>query len=186
MKDQLSENRISSKTIYSGPIFDVETHDVILPNGKQAKRDIVVNPNAAAIVAIDDQQRIILVRQYRDSAQRIMLEIPAGKMDPGEDAITCARRELREETGYVATNMESLFAMRVSPGFSSEIIHIMLATDLQLGDTDPDEDEFVEVMHMPIEEITAMIMKGDIQDGKTIAGVLGCIQRIRTANNNSK
>ncbi len=169
---RLEETPISSEVVYEGKIFYVEKRMVRLPNGKEARRDIVVNPNATAIVALDDEDRVIMVKQYRESAGRIMLEIPAGKMDPGEDPETCAIRELREETGYRAKSLTKLMGMRVSPGFSSEIIYLFVARDLDLGEVDPDEDEFVEVVKIPLKELVEMIMRGEIEDGKTIAGIL--------------
>lgn len=172
----LEEKRLSRETVYKGAIFYVEKRMVRLPNGKEARRDIVVNPNATAIVALDDEDRVIMVKQYRESAGRVMLEIPAGKMDEGEDPETCASRELREETGYTAKSLKRLFASRVSPGFSSEIIYTYLAEGLELGDTDPDEDEFVETLKMPLGEVVDMILRGEIEDGKTIAGILAVNQ----------
>jgi len=175
----LLETPIEGKTIYHGVIFDVEQHTVVLPNGKRAGRDIVRNPNAVAVVAVDEQGRVPMVRQYRLTAQRVMLEIPAGKMDAGEEPLTSGVRELREETGLTAEKMEYLFGLRVSPGFSTEIIHIYLATGLQQGDCDPDEDEFLQVEWMPLGQLKEMCLCGQIDDAKTVAGILAASERIQ-------
>lgn len=179
MNDKLTEKTISTKKILDGVIFDVERQTVILPNGNEAIREIVVNPNAAAIVAIDNEQNIIMVRQYRTTAKRIMLEIPAGKLDASEQPIVCAGRELREETGYTAKDIKFLFAPMVSPGFSTEHIHIFMATNLTLGETDPDEDEFVDTIKIPLTEAVKKVMNGEIQDGKTISGVLAAARLLK-------
>ncbi len=179
MDNKLSEQKISSEVIYEGVIFNVEKQRVILPNGNEAVRDIVVNPNASAIVAIDNNNNVIMVKQYRTSNNRIMLEIPAGKLDKGEKPIECAKRELREETGYIPENINFLFSPMVSPGFSTEHIHIFMATNLSLGETDPDDDEFVEVVKLPITEAIEKIMNGQIEDGKTISGILAAARILK-------
>ena len=171
-KMELKEKLIGNKTIYSGKIFDVQQRAIELPDGRQTVYDIVKNPNACAIVALDRDDNVIMVRQFRQSAGKVLLEIPAGKIDRGEDPDTCAARELREETGYTAQNIERLFGARVSPGFSTEIIYIYKATGLSLGETSFDEDEFIETVKVPLKEAREMIKKGEIEDGKTISGVL--------------
>ena len=172
MNDKLSEKTISEKTIYDGIIFSVKQKKVLLPNNKEALRDLVVNQNASAIVPIDANSNVIMVKQYRTTAETVMLEIPAGKLDAGEDPIECAARELREETGYSAEKIDFLFSPMVSPGFSTERIHIFMATNLTSGDIDPDEDEFVETVKIPILKVIEMIMSGEISDSKTVSGVL--------------
>ena len=169
---ELKEKLISSKTIYNGKIFDVQQRNIELPDGRQTVYDIVKNPNACAVVALDEDENVIMVRQYRQSAGKVLLEIPAGKIDEGEEPDTCAARELQEETGYAAQKIERLFGMRVSPGFSTEIIYIYKATKLTLGKTNFDEDEFIETIKVPLKKLYEMIIKGEIEDGKTISGVL--------------
>jgi len=169
---ELKEKLINTKTIYSGKIFDVQQRMIELPDGRQTQYDIVKNPNACAIVALDSDDNVIMVRQFRQSAGKILLEIPAGKIDKGEDPDNCAARELKEETGYSAQKIERLFGARVSPGFSTEIIFIYKATELTLGETDFDEDEFIETEKVPLEKAYKMIKKGEIEDGKTISGIL--------------
>ncbi len=179
MNDKLSEKTISEKTIYEGLIFTVKQKKVLLPNNNEALRDLVVNPNAAAIVPVDKENNIIMVKQYRTSAEKIMLEIPAGKLDEGETTLECAKRELKEETGYSAEKIDFLFAPMVSPGFSSERIHIFMATGLTPGNTAPDEDEFVETVKVNISEVINMIMSGEIEDGKTVSGVLAAARILK-------
>ncbi len=179
MNDRLEEKTISEKTIYEGIIFSVKQKKVLLPNNKEALRDMVVNPNAAAIVPIDENNNVIMVKQYRTTAEKVMLEIPAGKLDAGEVPAECAARELREETGYSAEKIEFLFAPMVSPGFSTERIHIFLATNLKPGNTDPDDDEFVETVKVPIKEVIQLIMSGEIPDSKTVSGVLAAARILK-------
>jgi len=174
---ELNEKKLSSQVVYEGPIFYVEKLQVELPSGRHSVRDVVRNPNAAAIVAIDEDGKVLMVRQYRISAEKAMLEIPAGKMDPGETPEETALRELTEETGYEASKLELLSHMRVSPGFSSEIIHIYLATGLTKSHTNFDEDEFIDLERYTVSELIDLIMDGTIDDGKTIAGVLAAARK---------
>lgn len=169
---ELKEKLLKTETIYDGKIFDVQQRTIELPDGRRTVYDIVKNPNACAVVAMDDDDKVIMVRQFRQSAGKVLLEIPAGKIDEGEDPDTCAVRELQEETGYLANTIEKLFGIRVSPGFSTEIIHIYKATGLTPGDTNFDEDEFIETIKVPIKELYNMIKKGEIDDAKTISGIL--------------
>ena len=169
---ELEEKIIAKRDIYSGLIFDVCQYDVSLPNGNESKRDVVVNPNACAVVAVDDENYVYAVEQYRITAKRVMLEIPAGKMDPGEDHLTCATRELKEETGIIAGKMRYLFGIRVSPGFSTEIIHIYLATELTRGQAEPDEDEFLNIRRIKLDEFVNMALTGKLKDAKPVSGIL--------------
>ncbi len=169
---ELKEKILDKKTVYSGKIFDVEQRTVELPDGRQTLYDIVKNPNACAVVALDEDDNVIMVRQFRQSAGKVLLEIPAGKIDKGENPDICAERELKEETGYEAQKIEKLFGVRVSPGFSTEIIYIYKATGLTLGETDFDEDEFIETEKIPLKKLYEMIKKGEIEDAKTVSGIL--------------
>lgn len=171
------EKLISSYVVYSGKIFDVEQRKVELPDGRKGLYDIVKSPNACAIVAIDEDDNVVMVKQYRQSAQRCLLEIPAGKIDKGEDPKECALRELQEETGYKAKKIEKLFSIRMSPGFCTEVIHIYKATQLTLGKTDFDENEFIETIKIPLNDICDMIKNCEIEDAKTISGILTIIKR---------
>ena len=176
----LKEKTLGEELKYQGPIFRVMQYRMRMPDGRESLRDVVVNPNAVAVVAVDDDGSVLMVRQYRRTADAVMLEIPAGKMEPGESPSETARRELEEETGYVARDMRYLFGGRVSPGFSTEIIHTFMATGLSEGRKNPDEDEFMTVERIPLANMVEHVMAGEIDDSKTIAGILAVarIQKI--------
>lgn len=179
---RLSEKLLTRETVYQGHIINVEHWTVALPNGKDALREVVVHRGASAIVALDDQNRIILVRQARVAVDRLTLEIPAGKLDSAaEDPFDCARRELSEETGMTADHWEKLTCLDTTPGFCSEKIHLYLATGLHEGDTHPDEDEFVDTVRMPLTEAVARVMDGTFRDGKTIVGIMMAAQKASSA-----
>lgn len=165
----LQEKIIKEKLIYKGGFLDILNVDVTLPDGKSASRDVVKHPGATAIIAFLDEENIILVEQFRLALNKIMLEIPAGKLNKNEETKECARRELQEETGYIANNLEYLGCIATAPGFCDEIIYLYKATDLTLGDKHEDEDEFTNVKVININRVKEMIKKGEIIDGKTIS-----------------
>lgn len=158
--------------VYSGRVVNLVVVDVQLQNGMTGKRELVRHPGAVAIVAIDDQDRVLLVRQYRFAAQQIMTEIPAGTLNIGEDPAFCADRELQEETGYKAAQLDSLGGIFVAPGYTTEFIHLFMAKDLSESRLAMDDDEFIDVQRVPFNEALAMIDRGEIIDGKSIAGLL--------------
>lgn len=166
------EKKISSKMLYEGIIVDVLMDDVELPNKKIAKREIVVHPGGVCILPVDNEENVYLVEQYRYAAESMMLEAPAGKLEPGEDPFLCAKRELMEETGCSADNWISLGEVYTSPGFSTEKLHLYLATDLKNGNPCPDEDEFVELKIMKLSELLQLIEDNKIYDGKTVIAAL--------------
>ena len=174
----MDENRIreipfENETIYDGKILHVERWQVTCPNGRSATREIVVHKGAAAVVPVYPDGTTLLVRQHRVAVDRITLEIPAGKLDSvSEDPLDCAVRELEEETGLRAGRMTLLTSLLTTPGFCTEKIAIYLAQDLSQGQTHPDEDEFLDLVRMPLEEAVAKIMRGEIRDSKTICGLL--------------
>lgn len=165
----LQEKIIKEELIYKGSFLDIVNVDVTLPDGKNASRDIVKHPGATAIIAFLDEENIILVEQFRLALNRTMLEIPAGKLNKNEVIIDCARRELQEETGYMAKNLEYLGCLATAPGFCDELIYLYKATDLSLGEKNEDEDEFTNVKIMNIAKVKELIRKGEIIDGKTIS-----------------
>ncbi len=173
------EKTIRTEEIYTGSIIRVEKLTVELPNGKTATRDVVRHQGAAAVVPMTDDGKVILVKQYRVPNLCLSIEIPAGKLDPGETPECCATRELREETGYTAEKLQKLFAMKSTPGFSDEIIHVYLANGLTVGKADPDEDEFISSLTVSLEEAKRMIHDGRITDGKTIAGLYAAMDQQR-------
>lgn len=173
MDEDLIEQCIASEDIYQGYLLHVKRDRVRLPNGREAAREWVKHPGAAAVIPLLPDGRIVLVRQYRYPVQAVTLEIPAGKLDvPGEDPLGCAKRELQEETGYEAGRYEKLLTLATTVGFSDEWIHIYLATELSPGKQSPDEDEFLHVMTMPLSKAVQEITDGRIVDAKTVAAVL--------------
>ena len=168
----IEEKICSEDVVFTGRIFNVNRLNVTLPDGNEAQRDVVRHPGAVAVVALTDDGRICLVRQYRASLARVTVEIPAGKLDPGEDPMTCAKRELHEETGMVADKIAFLTTIATSDGFTDELIHIYMATGLHFGVADPDEDEFINVDLVPLSELVDAVLDGRIEDCKTVCGAL--------------
>ena len=172
-ENTIREVPFASETIYDGKILHVERWQVTCPNGRSAVREIVVHKGAAAVVPVYPDGTTLLVRQHRVAVDRVTLEIPAGKLDSaGEDPLDCAVRELEEETGLRAGRMTLLTSLLTTPGFCTEKIAIYLAQDLTQGQTHPDEDEFLDLVRMPLEEAVELVMRGEIRDGKTICGLL--------------
>ena len=164
------EKQISSEMKFDGRLIKV-TFDVADVNGKEAWREVVHHPGASAIVVIDDQGRIVMERQFRYALDRGLLEIPAGKLDGAEDPLHCAKRELEEETGYKASEWISLGAIATSPGFCNEVIHLYVAKGLSKGETNWDDDEYVELEHYTFDELMEAIRKEEIKDAKTLAAL---------------
>ncbi|KRG10228.1 NUDIX hydrolase [Staphylococcus sp. NAM3COL9] len=164
----LFEKTLHKESIYKGAIIDLEVHDVELPDGQTSKRELVYHNGAVAVCAINPENQVILVRQYRKPAEKTLLEIPAGKLEINEERELAAKRELEEETGYIAENLELITEMFGSPGFSNEKISIYLAKDLKIGEMNLDDDEFIEIETYNIEEITPMLQNQEIEDAKTI------------------
>jgi len=169
----LKEIKISSDMIYQGKILNLRVDTVQLPNGNESKREVVEYTGAVAIVAITGKREIMLVRQYRYPAEREFIEIPAGKLEPGEKPLGCAKRELVEETGAKAGEWKQLFSFYSTPGFSNEEMHVFLALNLEFQEQNLDDDEFVEVERVPFQKALEMVRAGDINDAKTIVGILG-------------
>ena len=170
---ELREIPFEKETIYEGAILHVEKWKVTCPNGHEAPREIVVHKGAAAVVPVYEDGTTLLVRQHRVSVDRVTLEIPAGKLDSwNEDPYDCAVRELEEETGLKAEAFTLLTSVLTTPGFCTEKIAIYLAQGLSQGETHPDEDEFLGLVRMPLEEAVGLVMRGEIRDGKTICGLM--------------
>lgn len=160
----------SSEMKYDGKLITV-TYDIADIEGKEAWREVVHHPGASAVVAVDEDGKIIMERQFRYALQDELLEIPAGKLDGGEDPLVCAKRELEEETGYKAEDWKFLGTIATSPGFSNEVIHIYLAQKLSQGHIHWDEDEYVEVERMTCTELVEAIKAAKIKDSKTLAAL---------------
>jgi ADP-ribose pyrophosphatase len=165
------EKTVSRKSVYKGSIIDVYQLEVILPNGKKAKRDVVNHSGASVIIPLNKDNEIYVVRQYRKPVDRMLIEIPAGKLDSGEDPLVCAKRELKEETGLDAKSIKYILSIHSTPGFSNEILHIFAATNLSIGKACTDEDEFLTTEKIHINKLIEMIFCGEITDAKTIIGI---------------
>lgn len=169
----IEERILSEERVFEGKLVKVNRLSVTLPDGKPAMREAVRHPGASAIVPVDEEGNVTLVKQYRAPIAQVLLEIPAGKLDfKGENRLEAAKRELREETGLTAQNWVHLTDMVSAPGFCDEVISIYLATGLSAGEDEPDEDEFLNVVKAPLEELIAMVKRGEITDSKTLIGLL--------------
>lgn len=183
----LAERVVDTEILYRGHYLDFRIVTVERADGSRATRDIVGHPGAVAIVAIDDADRVLLVRQWRVAAGAALLEIPAGTLDVDtttattEDADVAAARELEEETGYRAGNWERLGSFWTAPGFATELMHLYLATDLRPAEADrvgPDEDERLELERMPWRDAVAAADRGEIVDAKSLVGLYRLARRM--------
>jgi ADP-ribose pyrophosphatase len=170
MRD-LTEKTIETKALYEGRIIDVRLDTVELPNGKQSTREIVKHPGAVAIIPMTANGELLLVRQFRKALEKVIYEIPAGKLEKGEDPRDCALRELEEETGYKTEVLEKVASFYTSPGFADELIHIYFTNSLVKGVEHLDEDEFLDLVSVPINAAKEMVTDGRIHDAKTIYAV---------------
>src|SRR5699024_5038629 len=171
---QFEEKTIATKPIYDGNIISLQVDDVRLPNGQEAKRELVKHPGAVAIIPVTDDGKLIMVKQFRKALEKTIIEIPAGRIEPNEDPKRTAIRELEEETGYGTKHMTYLQSFATSPGVADEIIHVYVAKDLFKIDNpaDGDEDEFIDLLTVTIEEAEALVASGDIYDAKTAFAIL--------------
>ncbi len=168
----LNEQPLSADYKYRGRIINLRVDTALLPNGSSATREVVEHPGGVCVAALTEDGYLLFVRQFRYPYQKVLLELPAGKLDPGEDPLEAGKRELREETGAEAARYESLGELYPSPGYCGEIIHLYAATGLTFGQMSPDEDEFLEVEKIPLEEAARMVLDNEIADAKTQAAVL--------------
>lgn len=166
----LVETTVSTEQIFNGKVVSLQVDTVTLPNGKTGKREIIRHPGAVAVLAVRGD-RMLVVDQYRQALGRTELEIPAGKLDPGEDPEEAAKRELREETGFLAKSLKPLPAFYTSPGFADEVIYLYMADELEAGEMELDEDEFLEVSEITLDEAYSLIKEGRISDAKTVLAV---------------
>lgn len=166
------EATVNTQYIFSGKILKLRLDEVELPDGKYSTREIVEHPGAVAIIPIDEDKNVIMVRQYRKPVEEVLLEIPAGKLEANEDVHTCAQRELLEETGYKAEKMIHIMEFYTTPGFSNEKMSLFLALGLEAAESKADEDEFIKREKIPLDKAIEMIKNGEIKDAKTIVGLL--------------
>lgn len=167
----LIEKTVKKNYIYEGRILNLRCDDAVLPNGKPCKREVIEHPGGASVLCVKDG-RIALVRQYRYAYGEELLEIPAGKLQFGEDPMFAAKRELEEETGLIAERLEHMLTLYPSPGYINEKIYVYEAISAKEGSQHLDEDEFLNVLYLLPEEIMDKILSGEIKDGKTIAAFL--------------
>jgi ADP-ribose pyrophosphatase len=158
------EKTVSERHIYKGNIINVDNLTVALPDGR--------HPGASVVVPLNEKGEVYMVRQFRKPIDAVTLEIPAGKLDPGEEPLVCAKRELKEETGLEAKEIRHLVSIHSTPGFSNEVLHMYSATGLSEGESCADEDEFISTEKYPVADLIDMILNGQITDAKTIIGVL--------------
>jgi ADP-ribose pyrophosphatase len=167
-----NEPTVGTRLVYDGDVINVKVDTVRLPNGRETDREIVNYPSSVCVVPVDAQQNVILVRQFRKPAGRFLMEVPAGKMEPGENPEEAATRELQEEIGHAAGRWQLLGAFFLNPSLSPQYTHAYLATDLKLSDLDADDDEFIELRRVPWSDVGSLIAKGCIRDAKSIASLL--------------
>lgn len=169
---KLTEKTLNKSYVFNGKIINVRVDDALLPNGKTAKREVVEHNGGVCIAAITDNDEILLVKQFRYPYGETIYEIPAGKREKDEDPFVCGQRELKEETGATAKTYVDLGQLYPTPGYCGEIIWIYAARDLSFGETNPDDDEFVETERIPFDTALKMVMNGEIKDAKTQTAIL--------------
>ena len=168
----LEEKMLSREDKYHGILMDIHVDTVLLPNGKTAVREVADHVDGVAVLALDEGNRVLTVTQYRYVFGKTLLELPAGKLDPGEDPVTGALRELKEETGAVPESLESLGSIVLSPGCFGETLHLYLARGLRMEQQHLDEDEFLNVDRIPFDQLYSRCLSGEITDAKTVGSVL--------------
>lgn len=168
----LNEQTLDSTVIYDGKIIRVEKDRVLLENGTEAIREVVRHPGGVCVLALTDAEEVLFVKQFRYPYATVTMEIPAGKLEYGEDPETCGRRELLEECGCTAASFTHLGMLYPTPAYNSEVIHIYLAKDLKYSDQSLDEDEFLDVEHIPFHEALQMAMENALPDAKTQIAIL--------------
>lgn len=177
--DDMIERKISGEKVFDGALLHIEHWQVRLPDGRTALREIAKHIGAVAVVPVDEEGYVTVVYQYRPAVGRVMLEIPAGKLDAAdEDRLEAAQRELREETGLHAQSWTMLSDIVPSPGYLTERITLFLAQGLSQGDTDPDDDEFLNVERIPLKDLVERVMRGEIQDAKTQSGLMMAARKL--------
>lgn len=177
-----TEKTISSKQIFKGRVINFKLDTVMLPDGNTAFRELVEHPGGVAVVAVDDDHNVYFVKQFRKPFEKVLLEIPAGKLEAGEDPLVCGKRELEEEIGFEAGNMLYLGDCYPTVGYTNEIIRLFLATDLKKTHQNLDEDEFLSVTSLHIEDVMNMIMNNEIKDAKTIIGIMKAYTLLKKDN----
>lgn len=174
MTNKFEEKTIQTTNVFNGKVVNLQIDEVSLPNGKTSKREIIKHPGAVAIIAVTDENKIVFVEQYRKPLEKSLVEIPAGKLESGEKPEVSAKRELEEETGYTTDQLELVTSFYTSPGFADELLYVYF-TDKLTPLTEPkalDEDEFVELIELTLEEAEALMVEGKIHDAKTVYALM--------------
>ena len=172
------EKTLSSQPIYEGRAIKLRVDTVRMPSGRETRREIVEHRDCVAIVAIDANDNVLLVNQFRKAVEKELLEIPAGGIDPGEDPVTAVRREMQEETGYLPRKVERLGGFYSTPGYCTEYLHLYLATDLTPSQLYAEDTESIKLVRVPLSQIPSLIASGKICDAKSIAGLLTYSSRL--------
>jgi ADP-ribose pyrophosphatase len=176
------EKTMKSEKIYEGKIVNLRIDTVELPDKKYSKREIVEHPGSVGIIPITNDGYMVLVKQFRKPVEKTLIEIPAGKIEINEEPRETALRELQEETGHISNKMEYLFEFYTSPGFSNEKMYMFLATDLSQVEANPEDDEYIEIVKIKIEDLIDMVNRGEINDSKTIVGIFYAEKYINQKN----
>lgn len=168
----LEEKTVSSETVYKGRIFEITKDMALLENGETAQRDVLHHSGGVTVVAITENEEILMVRQYRYPHHKVTLEIPAGKLEKGEEHSECGKRELLEETGYTCKSYKYLGKILPTPAYVTEVIHLYMASELEYSKQNLDKDEFLDVEKIPLKTAVEMVLNGEIDDAKTQIGIL--------------
>ncbi len=170
--EKLIEKKLNSRLVFNGKIIKVYFDEIFLPNNKKATREKVWHPGAVAIVPVNEKNEVILIRQYRYPVEEVLIEIPAGKLDKDELPENCAIRELHEEVGATEGKLIHLTSFLTTPGFSNEFLHLFIAIDFKNSKNNPDDDEFLQIIKVPLDKCISWIYDGTIKDAKSIIGIL--------------
>ena len=165
------QKTLSSKIVFEGRAVKLRVDTIQMPDGRQTTREIVEHGACIAVVAVDEQNNVLLVSQYREAVEKELLEIPAGGIDPGEDVETAVKREMQEETGYLPQKLENLGGYYLAPGYSTEYLHLYLAGDLLPSRLMAEDTEGIKIVRVPVSQIRKLLTSGKICDGKSIAGL---------------
>jgi ADP-ribose pyrophosphatase len=177
MDEELKERLISSRRVFKGRLVVLQVDEVELAGGGRTEREVVRHPGAVAVVALLADDRVVMIRQYRHAAGEVLWELPAGVLMPDEEPAACARRELIEEVGYEAGEVTPLLSLFLSPGFSSEVIHLFVARELRSVERLAQPDERIAVELVPFEEAVAMALRGEVRNAAAVCGLLALAER---------